>query len=229
MVKSDSYKWALPEDIDIEPDKLRARLDFYQESIVLYLLDANTTTTHMVSGREVITALLSEVPLGTGILPQGALWWQQGNRGVEIGLWEPPQVWTLSLMVKQFEPPRRFKIPMPGLVFGCIPARAPRVYAAKKRPEALDDVLYHAPLFNIFMSGETCAGTNKYPSNVLDIPKSFMVSFFTAAANHEGRSKTCKSLLSLWEYLEGKKKYPMSDLVKVGTMEEIMNARRMHT
>jgi len=226
----ESYQWALPEGIDIPPDPLMARLDFYRDSILLYVLDKTVTTTRMVSGREVITALLSKVPLGTGILPPDALWWEQSKYGVEVGIWEPPKIWTLALQLEPLKPPERFKIPMPGLIFGCMPARPPRVYAAKRRPKTSRDVVYHAPLFNVFLSGETCQGTHKYPSNILEIPKSFMVSFFTAAANHSGRSKKYpKDLLDLWKALQGEKKYPMEDLVKVANMEDVINARRIHT
>lgn len=227
-----SYEWAVPPELEIPPDILRARLDFYQDSIVLYLIERATTTTKMVSAREVITALLSTVPLGSGLLPPDALWWKQGNIGTEVGLWVPPKVWMLALQTQPMKPPERFKIPMPGLIFGCIAARAPRVFAAKKRPVSPSDIVYHAPLFNVYNNGESCAGTHKYPSILEEIPKSFMVSFFTGSAHFSGRSQKYPSdLLDLWRELDAAKakKYPLDDLVKVGTVEDVMNAKRLHT
>lgn len=45
--------------------------------------------------------------------------------------------------------PRRLRLPMPGLVFVCLPSgcpqgRAPYVFAAPARPRSIDDQLYHA-------------------------------------------------------------------------------------
>lgn len=218
-----AYRWSLPKGIEIPPDELQARLDFYRESVVLYLVDKELTTTKMVSTRDIALAFLHEIPLDSGLLPENALWWSQGKEGIELALWQPPKVWRLALQLEPFKPPRRMTLPMPGLIFVCSPARPPRVYAAKKRPKSLEDKIYHAPLFNIFNDGTTCPGTHKFPENVAEIPQSFMVSFFTATAQYKGRSKKYpKDLLPLWEEIEGQKKYPLGDLVQIGKVKDIM-------
>lgn len=168
-------------------------------------------------------ALLSEVDLNSGLLPDNTLWWKQGRNGVEVGLWRPPQVWKVALVTKAFQAPRRFQIPMSGLIFVCKPAQSPRVFAAKHRPKSSKEHIYHAPLFNIFGNGDACPGTHKYPEKVSEIPESFFTSFFSMEAQYEGRSKKHpQSLLSLWEELDGKKRFPLSDLVKAGMLEDIM-------
>jgi hypothetical protein len=218
-----AYQWALPEGLDIPPDELKCRLDFYQDSIVLYLLEGGVIHTRMVSARDITLALLKEVPLGSGLLPQDTLWWKQGREGVEVALWRSPRVWPVALQLEPFQPPRRFRLPMPGLIFLCSPGRAPKVYAARRRPESLDDTIYHAPLFNLFQDGRTCPGTHKFPSNISEVPESFFQSFFTMEANHRGRSrKYPDSLLKLWEELDGKKRYPLRDLIPMGKVGEIM-------
>lgn len=116
---------------------------------------------------------------------------------------------------------------MPGLVFICRPGIAPRVYAARRRPAGVEETLYHAPLFNVFADGRTCAGTNQYPATLAEIPESFMVSFFTVAGSHGGRSKRHpESLRAVWEEMDGKARYPVSDLVEYGTVQQVMEGAK---
>ena len=199
------------------------RLDFYHEAVVMHLVDKGIITTRMVSARDVALALLREVPLASGILPQGALWWGQGKNGVLVALWRPPRIWPVALQTEAFQPPRRLKLPLPGLIFICQAGRPPLVYAAKRRPASVEDTTYHAPLFNVFRDGRTCPGTHKYPQYIGEIPESFFRSFFTPTADHAGRSKRYPdSLLKLWEELDGKKRYPLGDLVPLGKLKEVV-------
>ena len=144
------YQWALPESLKVPADELQVRLDFYGDSVVLYSLDEGVIRTRMVSARDISMALLREVPLSSGLLPRDALWWKQGKEGLVIALWRAPRVWPTALQLEAFKPPRRFRLPMPGLIFICSPGRPPKVYAAKKRPKDAKQVIYHAPLFNVF-------------------------------------------------------------------------------
>jgi len=218
-----AYQWALPEGLEVPPDELKARLDFYQDTIILYLLDRGVVTAKVVSARDIALALLGTVPLRSGLLPRNTLWWAQGKEGVEVAIWQPPTVKKVALQLEAFKPPKRFKLPLPGLIFICSPGRAPRVYAAKRRPKGLEDEVYHAPLFNLFWDGRSCPGTHKYPEDVSQIPHSFFQSFFTPTADTRGRSKKYPDdLLKLWEELDGKKRYPLSDLVLLGKIEEVM-------
>jgi hypothetical protein len=218
-----AYQWALPDSLDVPPDELQVRLDFYGDSVMLYSLDKGVIKTRMVSARDISMALLSEVPLSSGLLPQDALWWKQGKEGAEVALWRPPRVWPVALQLEAFKPPRRFKLPMPGLIFLCSPGRPPRVFAAKKRPRDAKQFIYHAPLYNVFGDGRTCPGTHHYSVDIQEIPESFFTSFFTRAAIFEGRSKKYpKDLLQLWEELDGQKRYPLGDLMPAGKVEDIL-------
>jgi PRTRC genetic system protein B len=218
-----AYQWALPEALDIPPDEPRARLDFYNDSIILQLVENNVISNRMVSAQDVALAFLNEVPLTSGILPENALWWSQGRDGPEVALWQPPQVWPVAMETKPFQPPERLRIPLPGLIFICQPGRPPRIYAAKARPKSPQDAIFHAPLFNVFHNGRTCPGTHKYPEDIAEIPNSFFASFFTPTADHRQRSKKYpEDLLKLWRELDGKKKYPRSDLVPLGKVMDIM-------
>lgn len=217
------YQWALPESLDIPQDQLKVRLDFYGNTVIMFALDNGVVNTKMVDAREVALAMLREIPLGSGILPDGALWWRQGKNGVELALWREPQVWPAALQLEAFEPPVRYRLPMPGLIFVCRPGSPPRVFAARTRPVSLKDNLYHAPVFNVFSDGRTCPGSHRYPETVAEIPDSFFMSFFTATADWQGRSKKYpEDLAKLWEELNGKRRYPLRDLVYLGKVEEVI-------
>ncbi len=217
------YQWALPDSLDVPPDELRARLDLYHSSAVLYMVEDGVINTRMVSPREISLALLRNVPLSSGILPEGAVWWGQSKEGVAVALWRPPQVWRAALLVKELEPPRRFNLPMPGLIFICWPGRPPMVFAAMKRPKGPETELFHAPLFNVYGDGRTCPGTHRYPDNVGEIPESFFMAFFSMAAAYEKRSKRHpSSLIKLWEEIDGKKRYPLGDLVRAGKVGDLL-------
>lgn len=218
-----TYQWALPEALEVPPDELQARLDFYQDAVILHLVEKGVITTRMVSAGDVALALLREVPLWSGMLPQDALWWGQTKEGPVVALWRPPRVWPVALETEPLKPPRRLRLPMPGLIFLCQPGRPPRVYAAKRRPQRPDEVVYHAPLFNVFLDGRSCPGTHRYPEAVEEIPESFFRSLFSPTGDHAGRSLSHpKDLLSLWEELDGKRRYPLHDLVTFRKVEDIM-------
>ena len=217
------WQWALPENVKVPPDEICARIDVYRESIVLRLWSDGVTTTRPVSALDVARAFTRDIPISTGILPEGALWWTTGGEGPMAALWRPPKVWPVALQLEAFKPPRRFRLPMPGLVFVCQPGRAPRVFAARRMPRRAEDTLYHAPLFNLFADGRTCAGTHQFPQEVREIPESFFAAFFTREANIRGRSKKHPdNLLALWEELDGKKCFPLRDLVPWGKVEDLL-------
>lgn len=220
------FRWALPEGLDVPPDKLSLRMDIFHETILLHQFGEDGTTTRVVSALDVARAFTRDIRLHSGVLPEGALWWSMGPEGEEVALWRSPRVWRVALVVEAFQPPRRFALPMPGLVFVCSSGRPPRVYAAKRRPASPAWPLYHAPLFNLFGDGRSCAGTHNYPDRVGEAPESFFQSFFTREGDARGRSKKHPdNLLALWEELDGKKSYPIRDMVTFGTVEQVMGAR----
>ena len=216
-------QWALPEALEVPGDELKVRLDFYRDSVVMYLVEDGAITTRMVSASDVALAMLQEIPLTSGVLPPSALWWSHGREGTEVALWRPPRVWPVAVMVEALKPPVRLRLPMPGLIFVCRPGGPPRVYAAKERPGCLENSIYHAPLFNLFPDGRSCAGTHRYPENIDEIPESFFASFFSLEASYGGRSqKYPKNLMALWRELDGRRRYPVSDLVPFGKVKDIM-------
>jgi PRTRC genetic system protein B len=218
------YKWELPEDLEVPRDELAARLDVYSESIVLYLMEKGAVTTRVISADNLAAALLRHATLNSGILPEGALWWKMSSNGPEIALWRPPKVWKVALQEEAFKPARRFDLPMPGLIFLCTPGRPPSVFAAKTKPKLPSTQIFHAPLFNTYDNGTTCPGTNKYPDKITEIPENFFTCFFTKTTWGKERSqKHGRDLLALWEEIDGKPYYPAADLVRAGTVADLLD------
>jgi PRTRC genetic system protein B len=220
------FSWSLPSSLNIVPDELQLRLDFYGSSVLLHCIEKGAISTRMVSAHDVAMALLNDIPLHSGLLPPNTLWWSQ-SAAADIALWVKPQIWPVAVMLKPSEPPQRFRLPMPGLIFICRPSQAPRVYAVKRRPTSPQDIVYHAPLFNVHADGYTCAGSHRYPAEITEISKSFFTSFFSIDGAMQGRSTShTDSLFALWQELDGKKKYPLNDLVPYCKVQDLMNKGR---
>ena len=143
-------EWSLPGHDDVPRDTLQAQLEVYQETVLLRGFEGDRTWVRTVSADEIANVFTRHLGFASGLLPENALWWSQGETGQMVALWRPPQVWPVALQREAFQPPARLRLPMPGLVFVCSPARAPWVYAALERPTDPDQRLYRAPAFNVF-------------------------------------------------------------------------------
>lgn len=217
------FSWAVPDSLQIPPDPLKCRLDFHHQACVMTLFDGDIVDTKIVSAMDVAYALSTELTFGTGLLPANTLWWTNTRNGPVYALYVEPKTWKVALLVDADKPPRRFVIPMPALIFLCTPSLAPWVFAVKKKPTKITDIVYRAPLCNLHENGRSCAGTHKYPKRVADVVNSFFTSFFTATADLTNRSLAYPySVVGLWEHLDKKKRFPMSDLVKHGTVRDLM-------
>jgi hypothetical protein len=206
----------LPPETDVEEDPLRLRLDFHRESVIVHDYTGDVIKTKLVSALDVAHALARELDLSTGILPTDTVWWSRTSSGVRVAVWREPQVWTVRLRESYDAPPRRLRLPMPGLVFVCLPARqAPYVFAATTRPRSIDDQLYHAPAHNVFDSGRVCTGTHAFPADPGRVPEEFFRSYFSAT-HDTARGKSQKhpdDVGRLWDEIDGTATYPAEDLV----------------
>jgi len=175
-----------------------------------------TVKTKLVAALDVAHALARELDLSTGLLPADALWWAKTSSGIRVAIWREPRVWSVRLRESYDAPPRRLRLPMPGLVFVCLPARQPPyVFAAQRRPHNLDDDLFHCPTFNVFDSGRVCTGSHAFPSDPSRVPEEFFRSHFSATGD-TARGKSRKypdDVRQLWSEIRGKRQYPLDDLV----------------
>ena len=222
-VDVDTTQWSLPGQAEMPKDELRVQLEVYNETILLRGFENDSAWVRTVSADEIANVFTQHLGFSSGLLPQDALWWNQGETGQVVGLWRPPQVWPMALQREAFKPPARLRLPMPGLVFVCSPGRAPWVYAALGRPTGPGQQLFRAPAFNVFGDGRVCPGSHRFPEEVGLIPESFFQSFFSATADTRNRSKKHPDdLHALWEELDGKAEYPVEDLVPQCTVAHAM-------
>ena len=220
---TDTTRWSLPGQTDVPRDELKVQMEVYEETILLRGFEGGANWVRTVSADAIANAFTQHLGLSTGILPKETLWWNQCETGQVVALWRPPKVWPVALQREAFKPPARLRVPMPGLVFVCSPGRAPWVYAAKSRPTGAEQQLYRAPAFNVFGDGRVCPGSHRFPEEVGLIPDSFFQSFFSMTGDSRDRSKKHPdNLHALWEELDGKRKYPLKDLVPQCTVAQAM-------
>ena len=131
---TDTTRWSLPGGTDLPRDELRVQMEVYGETILLRGFESDSAWVRTVSADDVANVFTQHLGFSPGLLPQEALWWNQGETGQVVALWRPPQVWPVALQREAFKPPARLRIPMPGLVFVCSPGREPWAYAALSRP-----------------------------------------------------------------------------------------------
>ena len=197
----------------------RCRWRSTERPILLRGFDGDSAWVRTVSADGIANVFTQHLGFSSGLLPQDALWWNQGETGQVVAFWRPPQVWSVALQREAFKPPARLRLPMPGLVFVCSPGRAPWVYAATSRPTDPEQRLFRAPAFNVFRDGRACPGSHRFPEEVGLIPESF----FSLTGDSRDRSKKhADNLQALWEEIDGQTEYPVEDLVPQCTVGQAM-------
>ena len=162
-VDANATQWSLPGQADLPRDQLQMQLEVYSETVLLRGFQGDSHWVRTVSADEIANVFIRHLGFSSGLLPDNALWWNQGETGQMVALWRPPQVWAVALQRGAFQPPARLRLPMPRLVFVCSPGRAPWVYAALERPSHAGQQLYRAPAFNVFRDGRVCPGSHRFP------------------------------------------------------------------
>ena len=225
---NDTLKWVHPAQSNVPMDTLRLQMEVYNESILLRgFRDDKTVWVRSISADAIALVLSRQLGITSGLLPEGTVWWNQGQAGKVVAMWRPPEKRTLALQLRPFSPPERYTIPMPGTLFVCSPGRAPWAYACPVYPTGADAGLYRMPTFNVFGDGRVCAGNHRFPDEVEEIPDSFYRSYFSRTGDTRGRSrKHPDDLVALWNELNGKETYPLEDLVPQCTVAEAMSVAK---
>lgn len=204
-------------------DELQAQINIYEESITVSTQRNGRSEVRLVAADDIAHALSGRMAFQSPVLGADAIWWGVGRDGSVLGLWRPPAIKQVAMQLEAFQPPKRFRLPMPGMVFACTPGMPPRVYAAKERPATADAQLYHSPTFNTYRDGRVCPGSHRFPEDPNLIPESFYLSFFSHTGNSDGRSVRHPEILqALWEELDGADEYPLDDLVPLCDLRAAM-------
>ncbi len=134
-------------------------LSFYSFGVMLHKRDGDRVSEHPVDPAQVALALSAKVRFDTGLLSDNTLLVRQEGVKKIVVEYRPPQKTGLYLDGSE----TALRVPLPGLLLIRVTAedKNPQygVYAVKKRPIKLDEPLFHAPLPNVFSSGNICWGT----------------------------------------------------------------------
>lgn len=128
-----------------------------------------------------------------------------------LGVYVPARRWHVQTEDKNYH------IPMPPFVFvGC--GAAYQIFAVKKRPLNEAETLYHAPCPNIHTTGGICHGNTTFPIYSPQIIQQALHLFMEGSLFNADLSRDkCQShpddVRVLWAELDGRKRFPLSELV----------------
>lgn len=204
---------------EIEPQLV---LTFYKHAIMMRKGVGGGLTEYPIDPAALAPLLAGKIEFSTGLLSANTLYVGQSGAVRKVVEFRPAEV--TGIWLDGSDAPMRLPLPPLVMVRTTTDGRSPqyRVYAVMKRPESLDEALYHAPLPNVG-NGGVCWGTVAQPTaeelggtSLASDWKQFLGSRF---GNHtvEGKSKKYrKDLRKLYMTLEGQDSYPLDDLIKIG-------------
>ena len=85
----DTTQWSLPGPADMPRDTLKAQLEVYKETILLRGFENDSTWVRTVSADAIANVFTQHLGSSFGLLPDEALWWNQGETGQVVALWRP--------------------------------------------------------------------------------------------------------------------------------------------
>ena len=77
----DTTQWSLPGPAEAPRDDLKLQLEVYGETILLRGFDGDTAWVRTVSADEIANVFTQHLGFSSGLLPQDAVWWNQGETG----------------------------------------------------------------------------------------------------------------------------------------------------
>lgn len=194
----------------------RARLDLYEEAVVLTRYEGDDRRTSYPVAVDDLVAAFSRVPVSSGPLPANCLFWGRENGQIRIAIYVPGRRWRLQTAE------RNFHIPLPPLLFAGAGEQY-RVFAVKRRPQAMPFELYHCPTPNVHPTGVVCQGSAPFPGCASDTIERALNLFLEGSLfNGDLAVNKCRSFPDdvrwLWAQLEGVRRFPIGELVPVNTV-----------
>ena len=84
-VEVDKTQWSLPGPADAARDELQMQLEVYKETILLRGFEDDSNWVRTVSADAIANVFTQHLGFSSGLLPQDALWWNQGETGTGGG------------------------------------------------------------------------------------------------------------------------------------------------
>ena len=82
---TDTTLWSLPDEMEAPRDELKLQLEVYQETILLRGFEKGGGWVRPVSADGIANALTRHLGFSSGLLPEGAVWWNQGGGRTDGG------------------------------------------------------------------------------------------------------------------------------------------------
>ena len=129
----------------------------------------------------------------------------------------PPRRWRVQVESASGDEARTYHIPMPPLVF-VGSGNTYQIYAVKQRPRDGHERLYHVPCPNVHQHGGICPGNTPFPASSPQTIESALSLFmenslFNGDLSRGKCRRYSEDVRRLWAKLEGKKRFPLSELV----------------
>lgn len=189
----------------------RARLDLYDEALILTCYEGDDRRTSYPVAVDDLVAAFSRVPVSSGLLPANCLFWGRENGQTRIAIYVPGRRWRLWTAEHIFD------VPLPPLVFTGAGEQY-RVFAVKRRPQAMPFELYHCPTPNVHPNGVICQGSAPFPVCASDTVEQALSLFLEDSqfnddmAANKSRSYP-EDVRRLWSQLEDVRHFPAGELV----------------
>jgi PRTRC genetic system protein B len=199
---------------------LHAQLNFYDDFIEMSRFREGQVSRQQIVNPLDVAAALSNLPVTSGVLPPGTLFWERANGRERLGLYLPPQVWVVSVRDEDYLDTQgaAWQVPLPGLILVGHHFDY-SLWAVKEQPPLTSDtVLYNAPTPNVAADG-VCRGSAPFPSASAATMLQAAEVFFRSRFNHDLSNKKSKKhperVLDHWYELNeaGATEYPLDDLV----------------
>jgi len=209
------------------PQLPELRLDFYETAVLMSKWsDDGRLQTYPVDVHDVVSAC-TKIEMRSSLLPANALFWGQRGDKTMLGIYVPARRWQIQT------DDRRYHLPMPPFVFIGVGTMY-RIFAIKKRPFRQSSIqafrqssmqsfahniqLYHAPSPNVYGNGGICSGNAPFPACSSETIQTalhlFMEDSYFNADLCVGKCNSHKNdIRHLWETLDGKKRFPLKELV----------------
>ncbi len=80
-IEVDATQWSLPGWDDVPRDQLQVQPEVYAETVLLRGVQGNSTWVRTVSADEIASVFIRQLGFSSGLLPDNALWCNQGETG----------------------------------------------------------------------------------------------------------------------------------------------------
>jgi hypothetical protein len=193
---------------------LQARLDLYNDLIILTKFMAGEMTQQYAVDPAEVAAALAGLELSSGLLPERCLFWSKKEGADRLGVYLPPRVWTVTI---RDEKPA-WRVPLPGLVFAGHEYNY-SLWAVKEPPLNRNVPLYMAPSPNVHPEG-VCLGNAPFPragtTTIWQAVETFFSSKFNRDLSNAKSQAYPDCVLGQWQALwqAGAESYPLDDLVE---------------